>query len=464
MSDFLTFPKDFAWGTATAAYQIEGAWNLDGKGESVWDRFSSDPSHIADGQPGTVTCDHYHRFADDFALMAKLGLKHYRLSLAWARILPQGTGAVNEAGLKFYDRLFASLKENGITPWVTLFHWDLPQALQDKGGWANRTTVDAFVAYTDLVTKRYAGQVKHWITINEPWVHSFCGHQFGVHAPGLKDLKTTLAVAHHLMLAHGRAVPVIRANVSGAQVGLSNNLDWIEPASDRPEDHAAAQRHDGAFNRWFLDPLFKASYPQDMVDWYGPLMPDVRTGDLKEMSAPTDFLGANYYTRRLMAHDPAGRGTEGRTFLAAKQVYRSFVPRGHFDEWEIFPEGLYRLMVRLKQDYGNPSLIITENGTTLPDEVGADGMVHDGTRIRYLARHAAALHDAIADGVKMKGYFVWSFMDNYEWGFGFTKRFGLVHVDYATQTRTIKDSGYWYAETVRRNGFPISAANHFSLT
>ena len=462
MSAFLNFPKNFAWGTATAAYQIEGGWNADGKGESVWDRFSSDPGHIDDRQPGTVTCDHYHLYPQDLDLMKKLGLKHYRLSFAWTRILPQGTGAVNKAGLDFYDKLIDGMLERGITPWVTLFHWDLPQALQDKGGWASRATIDAFVAYVDLVTKHFGTRVKNWITVNEPWVYAFCGHQFGVHAPGLKDLKTTLAVAHHLLLAHGRAVPVIRANVPGAQIGLSNNLEWIEPASDKPEDIEAAKRHDGAFNRWFLDPLYKGSYPQDLLDWYGPaLLPEIRPEDLKTIAAPFDFLGVNYYTRRLMAAD--ARGIEGRTFLAAKQVYRSFVPRGHFDEWELFPEGLYRLMLRLKKDYGDITVVISENGTSLPDAVGPDGQVHDAPRTRYLAQHTAAIHDALEAGVKVGGYFVWSFMDNYEWGFGFTKQFGIVHVDYATQTRTVKDSGYWYAETVRRNGFAVSAANHYSI-
>lgn len=462
--DFLKFPQGFAWGAATAAYQIEGAWDADGKGESIWDRFSSNPAHIEDGQPGTVTCDHYHRYQDDVALMGQLGIPHYRMSLSWPRIVPEGTGRVNQKGLDFYKRLVDSLLAQGITPWITLYHWDLPQALQDQGGWANRATVDAYTAYADTVTRALGDRVKNWMTHNEPWVHAFCGHQFGAHAPGLRDLKTTLAAAHHILLSHGRAVPVIRANVPGAKAGIVHNLEWIEPASDREEDMAAAQRHDGAFNRWFLDATLKGAYPGDLVAWYGPeLMPDVRPGDLEAMAVDTDFLGVNYYTRRLMAHDPAGRGTEGRTFLAARQVYRPFVPRGHFDEWEVNPEGLYRLLVRLKKDYGDRPIYITENGTSLPDTaVGPDGQVHDGTRVRYLARHTAAVHEAIREGIDVRGYFVWSFLDNYEWGFGFNKRFGIVQVDYPTQRRTVKDSGHWYAKTIRANGFPVADANHFT--
>jgi beta-glucosidase len=300
------------------------------------------------------------------------------------------------------------------------------------------------------------------MTHNEPWVHAFCGHQFGAHAPGLKDLKTTLAAAHHIMLSHGRAIPVIRANSKGAKAGIVHNLEWIEPASERVEDIAAAMRHDGAFNRWFLDPIFGRGYPGDLVAWYGPeLMPEIKAGDMEAMAVPTDFLGVNYYTRRLMAHDPAGRGSAGRSFLAAKQVYRPFVPRGHFDEWEMAPEGLFRLLVRLKRDYGDFPMYISENGTSLPDTVGPDGQVHDATRIRYLARHAAAIHEAIKEGVDMRGYFVWSFMDNYEWGFGFTKQFGLVHVDYPTQKRTVKDSGKWWTKTIKDNGFPVADANRY---
>lgn len=455
----LEFGDGFVWGSATASYQVEGAWNEAGKGESIWDRFAADPAHIEDRRDGRVACDHYHRYGTDLALMASLGLRNYRFSIAWPRIVPGGDGEVNEAGLDFYDRLIDAMLERGIRPFATLFHWDLPQALQERGGWANRTTVDAYVRYADVVVRRLGDRVKDWMTHNEPWVYSFCGHLYGVHAPGLKDLPTALAVAHNLLLSHGRAVPVIRAGSPGARVGLVNNLEWIEPASDRAEDVAAARRWDGAFNRWFHDPIFGKGYPEDLLAWYGAAAPKVETGDLEAMAAPTDFLGVNYYTRRLIAHDPAEVAGSGRNFLAAKQIYWPFVPRAEFDEWEIAPEGLYRTLLRLQRDYHPASLLVTENGTTWPDQPGPDLAIHDLLRVRYLARHAAAVHQAIADGADVRGYFAWSFLDNFEWGFGFSKRFGLVHVDYATQLRTVKDSGLWYGRLAREHAFPLADAN-----
>jgi beta-glucosidase len=462
-TNFLSFPKDFAWGAATAAYQVEGAKDEDGKGESIWDRFASNPAHIEDRRDGSVACDHYHRYREDFAIARDLGISHYRFSLSWPRIVPNGTGAVNEKGLDFYDRLIDSMLENGIRPYATLYHWDLPQALQASGGWANRATVDAYARYADIATKRYGDRVKDWMTHNEPWVAAFVGNLFGAHAPGNKDLKTALACAHGILLSHGRAVPVIRANVPGARVGIVHNLEWVEPATSRTEDVAAAMRHDGAFNRWFLDATFRGSYPGDMLAWYGPDAPAIKPGDMETIAAPIDFLGVNYYTRRVIAHDPAGRTAEGRGFIAAKQIYRPFIPRAHFDEWEINPEGLFKTLVRVHDEYGAPAMIVTENGTSLPDLPGPDGAVHDPVRTRYIARHTAAVREAIREGVDVRGYFVWSLMDNFEWGFGFTKRFGIVHVDYDTQKRTVKDSGAWYAKAAKANGFPVSDANGFSF-
>jgi beta-glucosidase len=461
MSDpgFLQFPPGFVWGTATSAYQIEGAHAEDGKGESVWDRFASDPANIADRRDGRVACDHYHRHREDVALMASLGLRAYRFSVAWPRVVPDGDGAVNEAGLAFYDRLVDALLERGIRPFATLFHWDLPQALQDRGGWTRRATVDAFARYAELVVRRLGDRVKDWITHNEPWVVAFCGHLFGVHAPGLKDLRTALATAHGILVSHGRAVRAIRAARPDARVGIVHNLEWVEPASDRIEDVAAATRHDGAFNRWFLDPVFGRGYPGDLVAWYGPDAPRVEPGDLEEMAAPMDFLGVNYYTRRVMAHDPAGRGAAGRSVLAARQVYWPFVARAEFDEWEVAPEGLYRTLLRVQRDYRPAAIYVTENGTSWPDQPGADGAVHDLLRLRYVARHAAAVRQAIEDGADVRGYFLWSLLDNFEWGFGFTKRFGIVHVDYGTQARTVKDSGRWYGQAAAANGFPLPDAN-----
>lgn len=455
----LEFPEGFLWGTATAAYQIEGAWDQDGKGESIWDRFASTPGKIADGSDARTACDHYHRFAADFDLMKELGLRNYRFSISWPRIMPDGKGPVNPKGVAFYDRLVDEMLARGIRPFATLFHWDLPQALQDAGGWTNRATVDAFARYTEVVTKALGDRVKDWMTHNEPWVVAYVGHLFGDHAPGMRDLTTALAVAHGILLSHGKAVPVIRASCPGARVGIVHNLEWIEPASQREEDVAAAMRHDGAFNRWFLDPVFRGKYPGDMTAWFAESLPEIRKGDMETISVPIDFLGVNYYTRRIMAHDPAGRGTQGRSVLAARQVHWPFTPRADFEEWEMAPEGLYLLLLRVARDYRPGFMYVTENGTPLPDEPGPDGTVHDIVRTRYVARHAAAVRQAITDGADVRGYFLWSIMDNFEWASGFSKRFGITYVDYETQKRTVKDSGRWYSKVVRENGFPASDAS-----
>jgi beta-glucosidase len=457
--ELLRFPQGFAWGAATATVQVDGAWNEGGKGESIWDRFAATPGKIDDRTDPKVTCDHYHRFAEDLDLMASLGLRAYRFSLAWPRVVPDGDGAVNAAGLDFYDRLVDAMLARGIRPFATLFHWDLPQALQDRGGWANRATIDAYLRYAEVVTRRLGDRVKDWMTHNEPWVFAFVGHLFGAHAPGLRDLRTALQVAHHLMVSHGKVVPLVRAASPGARVGIVHNLEWIEPASDRVEDVAAAVRHDGAFNRWFLDPVHGKGYPGDLVAWYGADMPRIDPGDMEAMAVPCDFLGVNYYTRRIIQHDPKGRGSVGREVFAARQVYWPFVPRAEFDEWEVAPEGLYRTLLRVQRQYHPKAIYVSENGTSWPDRPGPDGQVHDLFRVRYLARHAAAVWQAIQDGADVRGYLVWSLMDNWEWAFGFTKRFGVVHVDYDTQRRTVKDSGRWYARLARDNAFPLGDAN-----
>ncbi|MEO7735272.1 MAG: GH1 family beta-glucosidase [Kofleriaceae bacterium] len=453
----LRFPDGFAWGTATSAYQIEGAAAEAGRGESIWDRFAADPDHIADRRDGRVACDHYHRFAADFDVMASLGLRHYRFSIAWPRVLPDGDGAVNAAGLDYYDRLVDAMLARGIRPYATLFHWDLPQALQDRGGWADRATIDPFVRYADVMARRLGDRVKDWMTHNEPWVFAFVGHLYGAHAPGLRHLRTSLAVAHHLLVSHGAAIPAIRAACPDARVGIVHQLEWIEPASDRREDLDAATRYDGAFNRWFLDPLVGRGYPDDLLAWYGADAPRVSPGDFATIAAPTDFLGVNYYTRRIIADAP--RGPAGRGVFAARQVYWPFVPRAQFDEWEVAPEGLYRLLVRVRRDYGPMAILVAENGTSWPDQPTAAGAVHDPVRVRYLARHAAAIWQAIQSGVDIRGYFAWSFLDNFEWGFGYTRRFGLVHVDYASQHRTVKDSGHWYAAVAAHNELALADAN-----
>lgn len=453
----LRFPDGFAWGTATSAYQIDGAWDEDGKGLSIWDRFAAEPANIADRRDGRVACDHYHRFAEDFDLMAALGLGHYRFSIAWPRVIPDGDGAVSAAGLDHYDRLVDAMLARGIRPYATLFHWDLPDALQQRGGWAARSTIDAFVRYAEVVTKRLGDRVKDWMTHNEPWVFAFVGHLYGAHAPGLRDLRTALAVAHHLLVSHGRAVPVIRAACAGARVGIVNHLEWIEPATERREDIDAATRYDGAFNRWFLDPMVGRGYPEDLLAWYGADAPTVERGDFEAIATPTDFLGINYYTRRIIAAAPRSAVHHG--VLAARQVYWPFVPRADFDEWEIAPEGLYRMLVRVRRDYGAMPIVIAENGTSWPDQPGADGAVRDPVRVRYLARHTAAVWQAIQAGVDVRGYFAWSFIDNFEWGFGYTRRFGIVHVNHVSQRRTVKDSGRWYAAAAASNAIPLADAN-----
>jgi beta-glucosidase len=446
----LKFPGGFAWGTATAAYQIEGGVAEGGRGPSIWDTFARQPGKILDGSSADVACDHYRLYREDFALMRELGVRHYRFSIAWPRIIPSGSGAPNPAGLDYYERLVDSMKENGIEPYATLYHWDLPQPLQDKGGWAQRSTADRYVEFADVVTRRLGKSIKNWMTHNEPWVVAFVGHLFGSHAPGMKDLPTALAAAHTILLSHGKAVPVIRANVgAAARVGIVHNLEWVEPASRKEEDRAAALRHDGAFNRWFLDPIFKGTYPADMVEWYGRAAPAVQPGDMEAISAPTDFLGVNYYTRRIIAHDPAG------DFLHARHISYPFVPHADYEEWEVSPEGLYRVLVRVSEDYGRPALYVTENGTPLADTVGPDGACHDPVRVDYIARHAAGIWQAIQDGVDVRGYFVWSIMDNFEWNLGYTKRFGLVHVDFRSQKRTVKDSGKWFSRVSRANSVEV---------
>jgi beta-glucosidase len=446
----LSFPKSFVWGTASSAYQIEGAWNEDGKGESIWDRFAHIPRNILDGSNADVACDHYHRYQEDIGLMKELGLKAYRFSISWPRILPAGKREVNPKGLDFYERLVDALLSAGIEPFVTLYHWDLPQKLQEEGGWTNREVAAHFEAYADAVSRQLGDRVHNWMTHNEPWVMAFVGHLYGDHAPGLKDLKTALQAAHHILLSHGRALPVIKANGDrNTKVGIVHNLEWINPFTQREKDLAAARRHDGAFNRWFLDPVFKGSYPEDMLEWYGNRIPRMEEEDLKTIGVPIDFLGINYYTRRTIAHDDKG------DFIKVKRIWYHFVPHANFEQWEDNPEGLYLLLRRVHQDYGEPVMYVTENGTPSSEEIRPDGTVADPERLDYLKRHCAAAWHAIKEGVKLHGYFVWSLIDNFEWNCGYSKRFGLTYNNYSTQKRTVKSSGRWYADVIRRNGIVV---------
>jgi beta-glucosidase len=439
------FPDGFTWGTATASYQIEGAVHEDGRGESIWDRFSHTPGKVVNGDTGDVACDHYHRWREDLDLMQNIGVNAYRFSVAWPRIVPGGRGSANPAGLDFYDRLVDGLLERDITPWVTLYHWDLPQVLEDQGGWPNRATADAFAEYSDAVTRRLGDRVKNWITLNEPWCSAFLGYFNGQHAPGRTEPNVWLEATHTLLLAHGQAVEVVRRNVPDAKVGITLNFSHTYPISESEADKAAARRWDGFFNRWFLDPLYGRGYPTDMLELYGRMgtAPKFDPADFDRIAAPTDFLGINYYNPAFVRHDPDATGM---------QVGHVHVP-GEYTEmdWLVYPQGLYDLLRRLASDYPTGPLYVTENGAAYPDEPPRDGRVDDPQRMAYYAMHVGACQQAIADGVPLAGYFAWSLMDNFEWAFGYTRRFGITYVDYDTQARTLKNSGRFYSLVARQN-------------
>ncbi|MER6599191.1 GH1 family beta-glucosidase [Streptomyces parvus] len=443
MSDLTALPADFTWGVATAAYQIEGAVAEDGRSPSIWDTFSHTPGKVDGGDTGDIACDHYHRVPEDIGLIKQLGADAYRFSVAWPRVVPGGDGPVNKAGLDFYDRLVDGLLEAGVTPFATLYHWDLPQVLQDRGGWTVRETSEHFAAYASHVVERLGDRVKDWATLNEPLCSAWIGHLEGRMAPGLTDLTAAVRASYHLHLGHGLAVQSIRAASSDARVGIVNNLSPIEPASASEADLAAARRADGHINRWWLDPILGRGYPQDMVEEYGVELP-LQPGDLETIAAPLDWLGLNYYFRQIVTADPDGPAPR------AKQVSVPGARLTHMD-WEVHAEGLEQLLLRLTEEYGVGRIYVTENGSAYEDVVAADGSVHDPERVRYLEDHLAACARAVAEGAPLAGYFAWSLMDNFEWAYGYDKRFGLVHVDYATQRRTVKSSGLRYAELAREH-------------
>ncbi|MBM4429977.1 MAG: beta-glucosidase [Chloroflexi bacterium] len=438
-----SFPPGFIWGAATASYQIEGAWNEDGKGESIWDRFSHTPGKVERGDTGDVANDHYHLWPQDVALMKSLGLQAYRFSISWPRILPAGRGQVNPCGLDFYSRLVDALLQAGIQPFVTLYHWDLPQLLQDQGGWPARAIAEAFVEYADVVSRHLGDRVKQWITLNEPWVSAVVGYLHGRHAPGHEDLGEMLAASHHLLLGHGWSVPVIRRNCPGAEVGITLNLSPHHPASASYADRAAAWESDGALNRWFLDPLNARGYPADMVQHYGQPMDFVRAGDLQAIAAGLDFLGVNYYSRHIVRSSVVPEvDNEPPTVFRSANVTEM--------DWEVYPEGLYELLGRLHFDQRFPAFYVTENGAAYADAL-VSGRVHDPARLTYLREHLLSAARALAVGVPLRGYFVWSLLDNFEWAFGYSKRFGIVYVDYTTQRRVLKDSARWYRRVIAAN-------------
>jgi beta-glucosidase len=438
------FPADFVWGVATSAYQIEGAHDVDGRAPSIWDTFCRQPGVIAGGDNGDVACDHYHRWREDLDLVQDIGASAYRFSISWPRVIPGGTGAVNQKGLDFYSALVDRLLTKGITPFVTLYHWDLPQAQQDKGGWPARDTAYAFADYASVVAAALGDRVTHWSTLNEPLCSAWLGHLEGVMAPGVKDIAAAVPASFHLHLGHGLGVQAIRAAAAVTpSVGIVNNLSPAYPASDRPEDVAAAERADGHTNRWWLDPIHGRGYPADMVEVYG-VEPPVQGNDLEVIAQPLDHLGVNYYFREVVADNPAGAGA---------RVSNTPVPGATRTAmgWEVFPQGLEDILVRVTEDYAPAKIYVTESGSAWDDDVAADGSVNDVQRADYLESHIAAVSGARRRGAPVEGYFAWSLLDNFEWAFGYEKRFGLVAVDYATQRRTVKTSGRRYAAIVAEN-------------
>jgi beta-glucosidase len=426
----MTFPPNFVWGVATSAFQIEGASVEDGKGASIWDEFCRQPGAIADGSNGDIACDHYHLWPADLDLIASLGVNAYRFSVSWPRVRPDGEGVWNQKGLDFYERLVDGLLVRGIKPYLTLNHWDLPAHLQLKGGWANRDTAYRFVEYALAVDARLGDRVQAITTHNEPWVIAVLGHKRGVFAPGLKDRAVAMQAAHHLLLSHGMALQALREQGCKSKLGIVLNLSPMHPATDSAEDLSKAVIEDGLLLRWYMDPLFKGQYPADVLAHLGADAPHVQSGDMEIISTPMDFLGINYYSRSVVsAVGPWDVHSSGREVTDMG--------------WEVYPEGLTELLLRINNDYAVPPIYVTENGGAFKDHL-VDGVVHDPLRKDYIVRHIAAVSDAIRQGVHMAGYMVWSLLDNFEWASGYEKRFGIVHVDYATQKRTLKDSALWY--------------------
>ncbi|TXC85873.1 beta-glucosidase [Metabacillus litoralis] len=444
----IEFPKDIRWGAATAAYQIEGAATKDGRGLSIWDTFSKTPGKVLNGDNGDIACDSYHRYEEDIELMKELGIDIYRFSVSWPRIFPTGTGEVNQSGLQYYHDFVDALLANGIEPMCTLYHWDLPQALQDKGGWENRETVDAFAEYSDLMFKEFDGKIKKWITINEPWCVSFLSNFIGIHAPGYQNLQLATTISHHLLLAHGKAVTKFRESGLTGEIGYAPNLEWNEPYSNKQEDIDACNRGMGWFIEWFFDPVFKGSYPQFMLDWFEKkgVTLSIQDGDMAFIHQPIDFVGINYYTGSVV------RYKENHELFDNEKVDIGY-EKTDFD-WNIYPEGFYKALSKLKDQYGQIPIYITENGACYNDGV-ENGRVKDQRRIDYLKQHLTSLSRAIDSGVNIKGYLTWSLLDNFEWAEGYDKRFGIIHVDFNTLERTKKDSYYWYKQTIKNGWFDM---------
>ncbi|MCW2523736.1 MAG: beta-glucosidase [Frankiales bacterium] len=447
------FPEGFRWGAATAAYQIEGAVAAGGRTPSIWDTFSHTPGAILGGDTGDVACDHYHRYREDVALMAKLGLADYRFSISWTRVLPVDGRSVNQAGLDFYSELVDELLGHGVRPLITLYHWDLPQYLQDRGGWTNRETAQRFADFASIIAERLGDRVPSFTTLNEPWCSAFLGHASGEHAPGLRDNAAAFTAAHHLLLAHGLGVQALRAGLpAGRDVSITLNPAVIRPASAAQQDQEAAELADLVGNRVFLDPLFHARLSPELVaatasvtDWAF-----VREGDLGLISSPIDFLGVNYYTPAIVGRAPV---EQGNPWPGIDGVFA----HPHTDPqtamgWQVEPEGLTNLLIALSHERPGLPMVVTENGSAYPDTVDAHGQIFDGERSCYLRAHVDAVAAAIQAGVDVRGYLVWSLLDNFEWAWGYSQRFGIIHVDFATQERRLKESGKAYAQIIAAHG------------
>ena len=454
----MNFPEGFLWGTATASYQVEGAVDEDGRGASIWDTFSHTPGKVYRGDTGDIACNQYHRLEEDLDLMSELDIKGYRFSVAWPRVQPDGSGGPNQKGLDFYRRLVDGLRERDIEPMLTLYHWDLPQALEDRGGWTSRETSERFAEYAGILYEALSDDVRFWITLNEPWVAAWMGHGYGVHAPGHADPATALSATHHLLLGHGLALQNMRSAAGPAdenQLGITLVLQPARPARDREADAEAVRRVDGLANSLYLDPVFRGEYPEDLLSYYrerGVELPTVRDGDMDVISGDLDFLGVNYYFRHAV-RDAPDEEPSGIPFsdLNARVVIPHDAERTAMG-WTVEPDGLTEVLVRVKEEYADLPIYITENGRAVHDYADPEGNIKDEERISYLDSHFRAAHRAIEQGVNLAGYFVWSFLDNFEWAEGYSKRFGIVHVDYPTQKRTPKMSARWYTDVIGRNG------------
>lgn len=446
----LTFPKDFLWGVAASAYQIEGAHNEDGKGESIWDRFTRWPAHVLNGDNGNIACDHYHRMPEDVALMKMLGIPLYSFTISWSRVVPQGYGTVNEKGLEFYDRLVDELLASDIQPFATLYHWEFPQALEDLGGWPNRDVTDWYADYARVVFEKLADRVKIFSTFCEPWVSAFLGYGNGLHAPGICDYSKAYQTAHHLLLAHGKTVQAYREGGYDGQIGMALNLNGLIPASDSEEDRAATQRVHDETHALFLDPLFNGTYAEAMYEYVDPHQPKAQADDAKVISQPIDFLGLNYYNTDYVEFDLFGGLNKARLIpYSAPGWGRTEM------NWGIDPDGIKREVLHVKENYGNPKIYLMENGCAMPDVPNENGFVADWDRINFLRAHIRSLHEAIQEGANVHGYFAWSILDNFEWERGYSKRFGLVRVNYETLERTPKQSAYWYRDVIANNAIEV---------